>query len=351
MQIFLNPILGLLCLLPVVAYGNYITIGNPGNPGSIHSAHGAGTVGYEYRIGKYEVTAGEYTAFLNIVAASDPNELYTSLMDTHVEGCQITQSGNEGSYSYGFEGGSIEAPGSTATDWQNRPVNFVSWYDAARYTNWLTTGDTETGVYALTGVTEVSSIMDHATASLIYGTAYFIPTPDEWYKAACYDAGSGTYYRYPTSSNTRPGYVTNDGNLSGGGVFVETGSDPGNYATHDGDGNLDGIGSPFYRTNVGEWENSPSPYGTYDQGGNVVEWTETEGFESQMLGVSYGGVMTGTYPGFLFPKEFEGPYYGFRVASLTSVVPEPSSLWLLLFAILRISNRKTTSTTRPSLFN
>ncbi|MBM3861501.1 MAG: hypothetical protein FJ395_17895 [Verrucomicrobia bacterium] len=29
------------------------------------------------------------------------------------------------------------------------PVNFVSWYDAARFTNWLTTGNTESGVTPL----------------------------------------------------------------------------------------------------------------------------------------------------------------------------------------------------------
>ena len=34
------------------------------------------------------------------------------------------------------------------------------------------------------------------------------------------------------------------------------------------------IGSPYYRTPVGEFELSDSPYGTFDQGGNVWEWTE-----------------------------------------------------------------------------
>jgi formylglycine-generating enzyme required for sulfatase activity len=34
------------------------------------------------------------------------------------------------------------------------------------------------------------------------------------------------------------------------------------------------IGSPYYRMNVGEFENSDSPYGTFDQGGNIWEWNE-----------------------------------------------------------------------------
>ena len=35
------------------------------------------------------------------------------------------------------------------------------------------------------------------------------------------------------------------------------------------------IGSPYYTTEVGEFENSESPYGTFDQGGNIWEWNET----------------------------------------------------------------------------
>ena len=56
--------------------------------------------------------------------------------------------------------------------------------------------------------------------------------------------------------------------------FEEGGTDPGNYATYDGDDGTQGTGSPYYRTVVGEWENSASPYGTFDQGGNVYEWNE-----------------------------------------------------------------------------
>lgn len=53
-----------------------VTVGNPGNAGRTYTAsdnnsytHGA--VNYVYQIGKYEVTATQYTAFLNAVAATD----------------------------------------------------------------------------------------------------------------------------------------------------------------------------------------------------------------------------------------------------------------------------------------
>lgn len=74
-----------------------------------------------------------------------------------------------------------------------------------------------------------------------------------------------------------PGYINIISNFSrtGDGSFIEGGTDPGNYATYHGSpGGIHGIGSPYYRTEVGEHENSESPYGTFDQAGNVSEWTE-----------------------------------------------------------------------------
>ena len=84
-----------------------------------------------------------------------------------------------------------------------------------------------------------------------------IPSEDEWYKAAYYmsDPGApGSYYDYPTSSDTVPGTTMTD-------------PDPGNNATYAG---LT-IGALYYRTEAGAHENSDSPYGTFDQGGNVNE--------------------------------------------------------------------------------
>ena len=248
----------------------FVAVGDPGNsPDTRYDATGYGAVAHEYSIGKYEVTAGQYRDFLNAAAATDVYGLYNSGMDSDTYGCQITQTGSSGSYTYDFSG----APSGTVADWENRPVNYVSWYDAARYANYLTTGNTENGAYTLTGPTTVSSIMDHQTAATIYGTVYVIPTENEWYKAAYYDGSTGTYYDYPTGSNSAPGYVNNSGNLSGTSTpFADGVTDPGNYATYDGDGDPNGVGSPYYRTNVGEWEASASPYGTFDQGGNVWEW-------------------------------------------------------------------------------
>lgn len=324
---------GLALLTPAGLRAAFVTVGNPGNAN--HST-GYGGVAYEYQISAYEVTAGEYAAFLNTVAKSDPNSLYSSSMNSNVQGCQITRSGASGSYSYDFSGGQVEAPGSTQADWQNRPVNFVSWYDAARYANWLTTGNTETGVYTMTGPSTVGAIMDHQLAAATFGTAYFLPTENEWYKAAYYSP-SGVYYLYPTGSNAHPGYVNDSGNLSGGGVFTQGGVDPGNYATYNGDiatGAVGGIGPAYYRTNVGEWENSPSPYGTFDQGGNVQELIET--FFDATHPVNRGGPYQSNYWNmqsvYRSNSTFlsEDYFIGFRIASMASVIPEPGAATLIL---------------------
>ena len=103
------------------------------------------------------------------------------------------------------------------------------------------------------------------------------------------------------------------------------------------------IDSGKYTTLVGEFQNSASPYGTYDQGGNVWEWMEavdTEWFGSGrgLLGGSfYDSTMYQDRTLRVFGRNPTAEYYGdwlngigFRVAS----VPEPSTLALLGTALL-----------------
>ncbi|HEY4761696.1 MAG TPA: SUMF1/EgtB/PvdO family nonheme iron enzyme, partial [Thermoguttaceae bacterium] len=112
-----------------------VSVGNPGNAGELSGAgaggYGAnricGAVDYEYRIGKYEVTAGQYCEFLNAVADTDAYGLYSTYMGSDSYGIQ--RSGSSGSYTY-----------RVADGWANRPINWVSWGDAARFANWLHNG-------------------------------------------------------------------------------------------------------------------------------------------------------------------------------------------------------------------
>lgn len=98
---------------------------------------------------------------------------------------------------------------------------------------------------------------------------YWIPTEDEWYKAAFYDptlnGGSGGYWSYATKSNSVPTPVT--ANTVGDGSAGPSGNFANFNRTSDWngeDGNVTTVG-----TNGG-----PSYYGTFDQSGNTYEWND-----------------------------------------------------------------------------
>jgi sulfatase modifying factor 1 len=281
-----------------------VFVGNPGNTGELSglSAGGYGTdricgsVDYSYSIGKYEVTAKQYTDFLNSKAKSDPYGLYSNSM---VNGCHIQRSGLNGDYSYSVD-----------DDWANRPVNYVSYWDACRFVNWLGNGqgdgDTETGAYTLEGYTGDKGLSIQRNA----GWQWAVTSEDEWYKAAYYKGG-GTdagYWDYPTQSET-----------------VDTGM--ANY--YSSVGHLTTVGSYAYA----------SAYGTYDQGGNVWEWNETvcedtyydlRGLRGGMLD-SFDRDLKATFRHSVGAPSGEESNIGFRVSA--AAVPEPSSI-LVLFSAL-----------------
>jgi len=251
-----------------------VLIGNPGNPGEqsrIASSDPTfyGGVAYTYRMGKYEVTAGQYTAFLNAVAATDTHRLYHTRMDYDADpsrnGCNIQRHGAAGSYTY-----------SVSPDWADRPVNYVSWADAVRFANWMHNGQptgaqdlttTEDGSYFIDGIGEGDDVALENVVRKPDAT-WVIPTDNEWYKAAYHknDGATGNYWNFGTGSDFFPDNELVD-------------PDPGNHATyHDGvfgDPNGYTIGAPYNRTEGGAHENSASAYGTFDQAGNVMEFTET----------------------------------------------------------------------------
>lgn len=203
---------------------DYVPVGNVGNPND--PATGYGSVSYSYQIGKYEVTNSQYSEFLNAAAKSDPYGLYNPKMVPY----GISQTGTSGSFSYSVTGALA-----------NRPVGYVSWFDAARFANWLLNGqgngDTETGAYALNGA-------GSGIFLAIAGAAIHLPTENEWYKAAYYSGSGASYWNYPNRTD-----------------FITTAD--ANYA------NLLGASS-----DVGSYPNDASFYGTFDQGGNVWEWND-----------------------------------------------------------------------------
>ena len=181
---------------------DWVTVGNPGNAADTQvmndATTGYGVVADTYRIGKYEVTNAQYTEFLNTVdpTGANPNGIYNANMGSNARG--------------GIAFDSLAANGSkysVKANMGSKPVNYVSWYDAARFANWMNNGQgagsTETGAYTLSS----GPLPTRNTNSTIW-----LPSENEWYKAAYHDPvnagadGSGTadYWLYPTQSDSAP---------------------------------------------------------------------------------------------------------------------------------------------------
>jgi formylglycine-generating enzyme required for sulfatase activity len=261
---------------------DFVTIGNPGNPGDTRAEanpYGCGAVGYEYQIGKYEVTNAQWDAFVSAAGAptGNPSTAYD------------------------------ESATWTGT---NVPTNEVSWYEAAQFCNYLTSGYKSIGAYQLGGDGTIT--IDRAAAQTTYGTVYVIPTEDEWYKAAYY-TGSG-YSTYANGTDVAPI------------VDVDTNYD------HT-------IGGQPWEVDVIPVNGTMEQNGTFDMMGNVWEWNET-------LISSYRGFRGGCYDNYdynlassyrnYYPPSDEVGGIGFRVAS----VPEPCSLVLLSLGGLSLLRKR-----------
>lgn len=169
-----------------------------------------GKVNYVYRINKYEITNNEYCLFLNSVDpyGSNPNSIYNSQMSSSARGGITLESTRPSGYLYRVK-----------TNMGDKPANFVSWFSAARFCNWLHNGaktylisDASVTAPQNTGAYTVST----ATSSTVPvspnpGAKYRIPTLSEWIKAGYYkgDSVSAGYWTYPTQYDAEPQCVSN----------------------------------------------------------------------------------------------------------------------------------------------
>ena len=234
-----------------------VRVGNPNNPKD--PGTGFGSVANEFSISTYETTVGEYVTFLNTVATNlDAPDYIQALYQKDMAkvaqktGALIIRTENAGVYVYAASTDPVAGfPEKSRAD---LPVAFVNWFAAARYANWMSNGgtadaSTETGAYNLNGaMTGVFLKQD--------GARYWLPSEDDWYKAAYYDPtknGTGGYWTYATQSDTLPNYDT-------------IGTNSANYN--------DERPSNNKLTPVGTYVNSTSYYGTYDMTGNQWEWND-----------------------------------------------------------------------------
>jgi formylglycine-generating enzyme required for sulfatase activity len=266
----------------------FVMVGDPGNPADMTGLPTpGGSVPYSFRMGKFEISE-QMIEHANALG-----------------GLGITK----------------------LTRGPDKPATSISWFEAARFANWLNTSTGHSPAYKfdLAGEFQLWSPGDvgyDANNVFRNGLAkYFLPSVHEWYKAAYYDPAAGVYYNYPTGSDTAPVSVTG-GTAAGTAVYQTSG--PADIAQAGG----------------------LSPYGTMAQGGNIAEWMETN-FDVQSAQAPSTGSrsirggdwqhfatdLTATHGIAVIPSAESA---GFRVAT---VIPEPNTsalaTWILCVFVAR----------------
>jgi hypothetical protein len=272
-----------------------------------------GSVGYEFGINQLEVTVKQYVAFLNTVdpAGADKHKLYSE-----------TESGSawprfgQIDFAAGAKPGRHYRP--AAPEWADKPYGFANFLRSARFANSLYNGkvlskqtssagsftyttykvrlspQTEKGMYDMT----VRAMTRTRKAGFV------VPSQDEWIKSAYYDpSGGGTYsyWKYPTnpgifgSESEAPTQATLDpanGDVTNAAaqpvaIFHTPETDPPTWCPSNQTAEDCELVNPFeipakgyakaYAGSLGTVGQSKTlgPWGTLDQGGNVVEWTDT----------------------------------------------------------------------------
>lgn len=239
-----------------------VSIPNVGN--AAFFSNGLGGVNYAYDLSRTEMTNQQYVDFLNAVGATNPNGIYNSNMGSSAVG-GIVQAGSMGNFTYTVKAGN----NSMSQPYANVPVNFVSWFSAARFANWLHNGETtnpallETGSYTLGNATSGSIVARNL------GASYVLPNIDEWVKGAFNNGMTNMSYTiYGTNNNVKP--ASN--------VVTPSTVNTANYG-----GAAMGTTAPL---TVGSYTNSQSFYGLYETMGNVAEMTDSANGSGQWAAMS-----------------------------------------------------------------
>jgi hypothetical protein len=273
----------------------FVDIGNPGNVAdATGNPNPAGSVAQPFRMGKFEISED---------MINKANTLGGLLLTKDTRGV-------------------------------DKPATSITWNEAARFVNWLNTSTGGVPAYKFTvnpgdaayvAATANANIVAWAPSDPGYDpsnlyrnslAAYFLPSVDEWYKAAYYDPTNGTYYNYATGSDVAPTFVDN-GTAAGTAVY--------NRPFNTGPADITQAGGL-------------SPYGTMGQGGNVFEWIESDilapngpvGDARIYRGGYWSSINTHLLATAQFSQVATGQenIRGFRVAT----VPEPSGVVLLVIA-------------------
>jgi len=299
----------ILCMLASIAgvradvFGNgsnqfsiaFVEVGFPSNAPKYYTAWNttnqlyAGSVSNIYRIGATEISVDQFDK-----AMAADNRI------SHIDGTT-----NHHDYTYWNIGERNVGPGA--------PAAYVNWYEAARFANWLTSGDAYAGAYQFdTNGTLVA--VDRNAALATYGRIYVLPTENEWFKAAYYKpVNDGSYAVHSDGVSEPPNSYPIWGTTNG---F--------NYSTNwSWDGAVNAAPDYMWESGYGGLEQN----GTYDMCGNVFEWCESA-WDGQLDDMFEGRVIRGgsakdaeiaarfNFRHGAYSPTNEHELVGFRVASL-----------------------------------
>jgi len=278
-----------------------------------------GGVSYTYGIGEFDTTVSQYVTFLNTVdpRGKNPHDLYNDDMSPTVWP-------QYGSIRYTASAAAGQHYSVAYPQWANKPFNFGDFRRGARFVNSLTNGKLLSKTSFSSGSFKYVTYtvrLSTRTATGMYNvanpattrnrsTGFVLPSNNEWVKAAYYDpkgGGTDSYWAYPTDPFNQPNVAV----LNPGTGDVENASDQplATYNPNDPNSKVDTPGAPLgaaptwcpyqagstcgkifpsdipqgldlpsqYMANVSTvgQDKTPSPWGTYDQGGNVVEILDT----------------------------------------------------------------------------
>jgi formylglycine-generating enzyme required for sulfatase activity len=308
---------------------SFATISAVGNmpyagPDPVPFSTGRGRVDHEYRISRLELTTSQYLEFVNAAAAHNSLDLGWALW----WGAEIDPTAPTIRYRL------INTP-----DAGQRQVTNITWREAAMYCNWLHNHksadhdailngayDTSTFGQGPDGLSFTDQLTHHPDAR------FWIPTYDEWMKAAYYDPnrngpGQGGWWLYGNASDIPlvPG-LPGAGTTNAGLILQDAQQ-------------RDMI--------VGAYQTVQSPWGLLDVSGGASEWTEesqlfpNEGNRTRIAKGAYAGDLAYVAQDAAWGAYAYWPYFssttGLRIASS---IPAPGVLTVVSVGIVLIKRRR-----------
>lgn len=313
---------------------DFVTIGAPNNPAyfrddpdDIVTIRGRGSVPYEYRMGRYEITSAQWLEFYNTFKAR-PDPVSDTVLPLPIPGLW----GGQVDPTYSGPGTRYRLiPGNP--DSGMRFAAGITWRVGAMYCNWLCNdksssltaiqnGAYDTSTFGQTGHNIFTDQVTHNP-----GARYWIPTMDEWMKASYFDpsanGGMGAWWLNPLGSDAQP-IAAPPPSWGGNGQANKFFQLPNNAQ---------------YLIPLGAYEivGAVTPWGMLDAAGATHEWTE-ERFVNDIDHVYrywFGSSSAGGGPDLIYGPGADRPVSrrsgnGLRIAA---AVPTPTSSLILCGAL------------------